>query len=216
LSARPLALAPRDGSRRNAVRSSHQNGEIRHDAEGHALHRASRDGAGRDMIKFYEDFVIGEENVLGRTRSRARRIIALRPRLRPQPFHLDEAAGEASIFGGLCASGWHTAASAMRKIVDWRDSHRAESAAGGAPLPPPRRLAGGAKHSLAAPRPARRNTLTFRSRVETMRETRRTAMGPRRHAHLGSQPGRAGGVFVRGHGFRSPAEAPDIAGFLLS
>ena len=35
----------------------------------------------------------------------------------PQPFHLDETAGEASVFKGLVASGWHTAAIAMRLLV---------------------------------------------------------------------------------------------------
>lgn len=35
----------------------------------------------------------------------------------PQPFHLDEAAAAASFFGGLAASGWHTAAMSMRLIV---------------------------------------------------------------------------------------------------
>ena len=36
----------------------------------------------------------------------------------PQPFHLDEEAGRRSIFGSLCASGWHTCAMAMRLTVD--------------------------------------------------------------------------------------------------
>jgi acyl dehydratase len=36
----------------------------------------------------------------------------------PQPFHLDEGAGADAIFGGLVASGWHTAAIAMRLIID--------------------------------------------------------------------------------------------------
>jgi acyl dehydratase len=36
----------------------------------------------------------------------------------PQPFHLDEAAGRATVFGGLVASGWHTAALTMRLIVE--------------------------------------------------------------------------------------------------
>ena len=36
----------------------------------------------------------------------------------PQPFHLDEDAGRRSVFGGLCASGWHTCALAMRLTVD--------------------------------------------------------------------------------------------------
>src|SRR5262249_984645 len=35
----------------------------------------------------------------------------------PQLFHLDEAAAQASVFGGLAASGWHTAAAAMRLLV---------------------------------------------------------------------------------------------------
>ncbi len=35
----------------------------------------------------------------------------------PQPFHLDEAAGRRSLFGGLVASGWHTAAITMRLMV---------------------------------------------------------------------------------------------------
>jgi acyl dehydratase len=36
----------------------------------------------------------------------------------PQPFHLDKAAAQASIFRGLAASGWHTAAVTMRLLVD--------------------------------------------------------------------------------------------------
>src|SRR6202451_52242 len=36
----------------------------------------------------------------------------------PQPFHLDESAAQASTFKGLAASGWHTAAVAMRLLVD--------------------------------------------------------------------------------------------------
>ena len=36
----------------------------------------------------------------------------------PQPFHLDDAAAKKSIFGGLAASGWHTAAITMRLLVD--------------------------------------------------------------------------------------------------
>ncbi|GJH26443.1 MaoC family dehydratase [Caballeronia novacaledonica] len=35
----------------------------------------------------------------------------------PQPFHLDETAAKASVFRGLAASGWHTAALTMRLLV---------------------------------------------------------------------------------------------------
>jgi acyl dehydratase len=43
----------------------------------------------------------------------------------PQPFHLDDEAGRASLFGGLCASGWHTAAVWVRLMVDHRARERA-------------------------------------------------------------------------------------------
>jgi acyl dehydratase len=36
----------------------------------------------------------------------------------PQPFHLDDAAAATSLFGGLAASGWHTAALTMRLLVE--------------------------------------------------------------------------------------------------
>src|SRR5712671_2033589 len=36
----------------------------------------------------------------------------------PQPFHLDDAAATKSLFGGLVASGWHTAAVTMRLLVE--------------------------------------------------------------------------------------------------
>jgi acyl dehydratase len=36
----------------------------------------------------------------------------------PQPFHLDDAAARATMFGGLAASGWHTAAITMRLLVE--------------------------------------------------------------------------------------------------
>lgn len=53
----------------------------------------------------------------------------------PQPFHLDEEAAKDSIFGALCASGWHTASAMMRLLVDHftRLAERAR-AAGEAPL----------------------------------------------------------------------------------
>ena len=38
----------------------------------------------------------------------------------PQPFHLDEAAAAQSLFGGLSASGWHTASVWLRHVIDYR------------------------------------------------------------------------------------------------
>jgi acyl dehydratase len=48
----------------------------------------------------------------------------------PQPFHVDEEAARASLFGGLCASGWHTCAMAMRMMCD---AYLLESASLGSP-----------------------------------------------------------------------------------
>jgi acyl dehydratase len=48
----------------------------------------------------------------------AERMKAFAAEFDPQPSHLDDAAAEGSFFGGLVASGWHTAAVAMRLIVD--------------------------------------------------------------------------------------------------
>lgn len=45
-------------------------------------------------------------------------IVAFARDFDPQPFHVDDAAAEASHFGGLIASGWHTAAAWMRLTVD--------------------------------------------------------------------------------------------------
>jgi len=45
------------------------------------------------------------------------RIKAFAAEFDPQPFHLDQAAAQATVFGGLSASGWHTAAVAMRLMV---------------------------------------------------------------------------------------------------
>jgi acyl dehydratase len=48
----------------------------------------------------------------------AERIQSFAAEFDPQPFHVDEVAARASLFGGLVASGWHTAAVAMRLLVD--------------------------------------------------------------------------------------------------
>ena len=45
-------------------------------------------------------------------------IIGFATQFDPQPYHLDRAAGDASIFGGLCASGWQVAALGTRLIGD--------------------------------------------------------------------------------------------------
>jgi len=53
----------------------------------------------------------------------------------PQPFHIDAEAAKRSHFGGLVASGWHTAAMWMRYSVAWHAARRAEVEARGQGLP---------------------------------------------------------------------------------
>jgi acyl dehydratase len=63
---------------------------------------------------YFEDRQIGELTDLGSHTFDREEIIAFAREFDPQPFHLDEAAAKTSLFGGLCASGWHTAAYAVR------------------------------------------------------------------------------------------------------
>jgi acyl dehydratase len=68
--------------------------------------------------KFYwEDFAVGQVRDLGSISATREDIIAFARQFDPQPFHLDDEAAKASVFGGLCASGWHTCSMAMRLMV---------------------------------------------------------------------------------------------------
>jgi acyl dehydratase len=68
--------------------------------------------------RYLEDFAVGQIFRAGPLPIRADRIKAFAAEFDPQPFHLDEQAGEGTVFGGLVASGWHTAAMTMRLLVD--------------------------------------------------------------------------------------------------
>lgn len=67
---------------------------------------------------YWEDLQPGSVRELGSVRPSADDIKDFAEQFDPQPFHVDELAGRRSIFGGLCASGWHTCALAMRLTVD--------------------------------------------------------------------------------------------------
>ena len=68
----------------------------------------------RKNIKHYwEDFAVGQVRDLGTITPTCEEIIAFASQFDPQPFHLDDEAAKASVFGGLCASGWHTCSMAM-------------------------------------------------------------------------------------------------------
>jgi acyl dehydratase len=66
----------------------------------------------------FEDFIEGSEIDLGAKDVTAEEIVEFAGEFDPQPMHLDEAAGRASILGGLSASGWHTCAIYMRLLCD--------------------------------------------------------------------------------------------------
>jgi acyl dehydratase len=66
----------------------------------------------------YEDFAVGETRDLGSYHVTADEIIGFAREFDPQPFHLDEAEGRASVLGALAASGWHSCAMLMRMMVD--------------------------------------------------------------------------------------------------
>jgi acyl dehydratase len=70
------------------------------------------------MTQYFEDFSIGQKFGSGRSRVEAAEIKEFAARFDPQPFHLDEEAARGTLFGGLAASGWHTAAMTMRLLVD--------------------------------------------------------------------------------------------------
>lgn len=67
---------------------------------------------------YFEDLEVGVVRELGSKTITKEEILAFAKDYDPQPFHTDEAAAERSIFGGLIASGWHTASIMMRLIVD--------------------------------------------------------------------------------------------------
>src|SRR5258708_7161847 len=66
---------------------------------------------------YLDDLHVGQRFKSGTYLMNERRIKEFAAEVDPQPFHLDEGAAEASIFKELAASGWHTAAVAMRLLV---------------------------------------------------------------------------------------------------
>src|SRR5712692_1804594 len=78
----------------------------------------STDEAAAMTGRYLEDFAVGQTFGSGRLRVEKERIKTFAAEFDPQPFHLDEEAARGSIFGGLAASGWHTAAMTMRLLVE--------------------------------------------------------------------------------------------------
>jgi acyl dehydratase len=69
--------------------------------------------------RYLEDYAVGQTfDSSTSLRMDAERTKAFAAEFDPQPFHLDEEAARGSIFQGLVASGWHTAAVTMRLMVE--------------------------------------------------------------------------------------------------
>ena len=66
---------------------------------------------------YLEDLSVGERFTSGEHAMDVAQIKAFALQFDPQPFHLDEVAAQSTFFGGLAASGWHTAAVTMRLLV---------------------------------------------------------------------------------------------------
>jgi acyl dehydratase len=77
-------------------------------------HRTHEHGARLHL----DDLQVGQRFQSGTYAIEEGQIKAFAAEFDPQRFHLDERAAQASIFKGLAASGWHTAAIAMRLLVD--------------------------------------------------------------------------------------------------
>ena len=90
---------------------------------------------------YFEDLRVGQRFASGTQEVTEAEIKAFAGQYDPQRFHLDDAAARATLFGGLAASGWHTAAVTMKLLVG-----------GGAPLAGGLIGAGG---EIAWPRPTR-------------------------------------------------------------
>ncbi len=70
------------------------------------------------MTLYLEDFTVSQRFELGEITVSEAEIIAFARQFDPQPFHIDPSAAAQSPFGGVVASGWHTAALCMRLLVD--------------------------------------------------------------------------------------------------
>jgi acyl dehydratase len=81
--------------------------------------------------QYWEDIVVGARRELGSHTFTQDEIIAFARKYDPQPFHVDPEAAKQSIFGGLIASGWHTAAIWMKLAIGER---KASTEQGKAPV----------------------------------------------------------------------------------
>lgn len=70
------------------------------------------------VVHYLDDLKVGQKFGSGSVTIDAASIKRFAAEFDPQPFHLDEAAAEDTLFKGLAASGWHTAGLSMRLLVE--------------------------------------------------------------------------------------------------
>ena len=69
-------------------------------------------------MRYWDDMKAGEVVELGSHTMDQERMLSFAREFDPQPFHTDPKAAEASVWGGLIASGWHTGSTLMRLFYD--------------------------------------------------------------------------------------------------
>jgi acyl dehydratase len=79
---------------------------------------ARRQSTVHSDARYFEDLEVGTVSEAGRYEVTEEEIVEFGEQYDPQPFHVDPEAAEASIYGGLIASGWQTAAITMRMLVE--------------------------------------------------------------------------------------------------
>jgi acyl dehydratase len=90
---------------------------------------ATNHPAAPDGLSYLEDLRIGDRYSSASYAMDVAQIKAFAAQFDPQPFHLDEAAARDTLFAGLAASGWHTAAVTMKLLVTG-DAHFAGGVVG--------------------------------------------------------------------------------------
>ncbi|MCC6780582.1 MAG: MaoC family dehydratase [Hyphomicrobiales bacterium] len=73
--------------------------------------------------RYFEDYVEGDVHRFGSIAVEADEIVSFGRRFDPQDFHSDPEAAKRTVFGGLIASGWHTAGLMMRLYVEHYLTH---------------------------------------------------------------------------------------------
>ena len=112
------------------------------------------------LPRYLEDFTVGQRFVSASITVTEADIIAFAQQFDPQPFHTDPVAAPHTVFRGLVASGWHTAALTMRMFVESN-------------LNPAGGLLGAGVEALEWPRPVRPgDTLHVETEVVSVRESK--------------------------------------------